>query len=218
MVSNSAIIIFTRYPEPGLTKTRLISELGPEGAARFHKNLVERMVEIVRSFINNKPIKLIISFNHSDTKQIKNWLGSKIIYHKQSGDNLGGKISSNFKQVLKSGVDKAILIGTDIPEISPKHLNIALTTLKNHDTVLGPASDGGYYLIGMNRDSYSPKLFQNINWGRAGVLNQTLNKIIDLGSDYYLMDKLNDIDTPEDLKKLKQRKPKLYSEIMKGEN
>jgi hypothetical protein len=214
--SNSAIIIFTRYPEPGLTKTRLIPELGPQGAAQLHKNLVQRIVGTVRSYIKDKKIKLIISFDHSDIKQTKNWLGSQLKFLKQKGDTLGNKMNNSLNSVLGNDVDKAILIGTDIPEISSKHLGVALTELENYDTVLGPASDGGYYLIGMNRDSCSPKLFQNINWGGAGVLNQTLNKIIDLGSDYYLLDKLNDIDTPEDLKKLKQRKPKLYSEIMKG--
>ena len=216
MDSNSAIIIFTKYPEPGLTKTRLIPELGPQGAAQLHKNLVERIVGIVSSYIKDKKVKLMISFDHSDIKQTKNWLGSQLKFLKQKGDTLGNKMNNSLNSVLGNGVDKAILIGTDIPEISSKHLGVALTELENYDTVLGPASDGGYYLIGMKNNSYSSKIFQNINWSGKSVMQKTIKNIVELGMDYYLLDKLNDIDTSEDLKKLKQGKPKLYSEIMKG--
>ena len=100
--------------------------------------------------------------------------------------------------VFEDGNEKAVLIGTDVPEITDVILNDAFQKLSEHDVVLGPAKDGGYYLIGMNENL--PSLFENMKWSNEKVLDITLERISKLGKSFYLLEELIDIDTEEDLR------------------
>ena len=215
-MEDNAIVVFTRYPEPGQTKTRLIPALGEEGAANFHKNLMIKILGTVVNYTSGDSSEFIVSFSDSDLDKIKKLLGPDLNYCKQREGHLGQKLKGCFKQIFKNDYKKALIIGSDIPEIGPQHLEIASKKLDTHEIVLGPAYDGGYYLIGMTASSFSPRIFENIEWGGSTVLENTLDRIKTLNQDYYLLPELKDIDTPEDLNTLKNNNNQLYQLLTEG--
>ena len=129
------------------------------------------------------------------------WLGATYLYQPQRGATLGDRMASAFEDAFQNQVDQAVLIGTDIPGLTPATLENAFDSCGKADVVLGPASDGGYYLIGMHRGVFpaARKLFANMNWGADRVLADTLKIAAISGLRTRLLEKLTDVDSIEDL-------------------
>jgi len=208
-----AIIIFTRYPVPGQTKTRLIPVLGAEQAARFQKNLTQRIIKKTHAAVRESPAQLIISYAHTNLRKMQQWLGKEQTYFKQNGHNLGQKLSHSFAHAFKHDFDPVIIIGSDIPGLNSNILKTALYYAQNYPVVLGPAKDGGYYLISLQRVAFSPLLFRHINWGTGSVLKETITRIDKLAQSYYLLPSLVDIDTPENIENFKKENPELFQKL-----
>lgn len=189
------VIIFTRYPEPGRAKTRLIPVLGAEGAAKLHRQMTEYTISQVRQLQTD--VSLQVYFTGSDCTCFQNWLGSDLIYHRQGEGDLGSRMAQAFEAALSSGIDAAIIIGTDCPSLNPALMTEAFEMLNQHDLVLGPATDGGYYLIGLRRLIY--ELFVGINWGTSEVFQKTVEIANNLKLAVAYLTPLADIDRPEDL-------------------
>jgi len=158
----------------------------------FHANrlVLERAVEVEVRFVGG------------DKKRMKKWLGPLYSYHFQSGEDLGVRMATAFKDTFQSEVESVILAGTDIPELSAKMLENAFSKLKTIPMILGPSNDGGYYLIGLRRDindKTRDALFEGVDWGGQRVLEQTKRNARKQKVDYQLLDELNDVDLPEDL-------------------
>jgi uncharacterized protein len=198
------LIIFTRYPRPGQAKTRLIPALGPEGAARLQKAMTEHSLRQARGF--KRPIA--IYYTNGEESELRDWLGEDLCYYPQCSGDLGAKMLGAFWDSLGEEVGAAVIIGTDCPGIDTQLLAQTFEALQTSDLVLGPALDGGYYLIGLRR--VIPALFDNIPWSTDQVLGQTLGIAKGLGLDVYLLPELPDIDRPEDLQYLP---PHLQSRI-----
>ena len=133
---------------------------------------------------------------------MKNWLGPDFDYRSQGRGDLGLRMQRSFEDAFKAGATEAVIIGTDIPDITDVIIQKAFDALKLKNVVLGPAKDGGYYLIGLQKDSLSqaiPDLFTGINWGKDGVLNKTIEVVKGLGLNFSLLDELEDVDRLEDL-------------------
>jgi hypothetical protein len=198
---NRQLIVFTRFPAAGVTKTRLIPTLGAAGAALLQRRMTEHTLKRVgRVRITPEPA-VEIRFEGGDKKQMLAWLGNGYRYQRQEGDTLGDRMASAFEDAFKRRVDQAALIGTDIPGITPATLESAFHSLGPADVVLGPASDGGYYLIGMHRGAFpvARKLFANMNWGAGSVLADTLKIAAVSGLRTRLLEKLTDVDDPSGL-------------------
>lgn len=192
------LIVFTRYPEPGQTKTRLISALGAEGAAALHRQMAEHTLIQVRELRHNRPLSVEVWFQGGkEPNNMQDWLGSELVYQPQSNGELGFRMVQALSSAFQDGMESVIIIGTDCPGLNANLIAQAFHQLLSHDLVLGPAIDGGYYLIGLRR--FIPELFSGINWGTAEVLQQTVEiaKKLDLSVAY--LPPLADVDRPEDL-------------------
>lgn len=193
--SKRRLIIFTRYPRPGLTKTRLIPVLGPEGAARLQAEMTGRVVLQARRLAPE--IDLEIRHDGGSTEAMGRWLGTDLIYRPQGEGDVGRRMARALGAALDEGAPAVVLIGTDCPGVTPVLLDAAFDALQNHDLVLGPAADGGYFLVGLTRQA--PALFEDMTWGHDRVLRKTMARADRLGLRKTLMDTLVDVDRPEDL-------------------
>lgn len=190
------LIIFTRYPEPGKTKTRLIPALGKEGAAKLQQKMTEQKLTEALKLQALYPISIEIYFTGGNQQLMQDWLGN-LIYKKQSKGDIGKRMEVAFQSVFETGSDRAVLIGIDCPDLNSELILEAFQALNQHDLVLGPAADGGYYLIGLNY--LIPELFTGISWSTAEVLPQTQNIAQLLQLSVASLPILSDIDRPEDL-------------------
>ena len=190
------LIIYSRYPEPGKTKTRMIPALGAEGAAKLQREMTEHTLNTARQLKSDRGVNLEVHFAGGDIQLMSDWLGSDIKYIPQVVGDLGCKMQSSFRQAFNNN-QRAITIGIDCPDINLSILNNGFDLLRKKELVLGVAEDGGYYLIGLNR--MIPELFYNINWGTEVVLEQTKAIAKSLNINIGYLPTLSDVDRPEDL-------------------
>ncbi|MDX2244034.1 MAG: TIGR04282 family arsenosugar biosynthesis glycosyltransferase [Leptolyngbyaceae cyanobacterium bins.302] len=197
MSISTHLLIFTRYPKPGLAKTRLIPALGENGAAILSRQLTEHTLAQVHQLQQYSAMSVEIYFAGGTLDLMQQWLGSGWSYIAQAEGNLGDRMAQAFQSAFASGMQPVILIGSDCPELNPSILLQAEKALADHDLVLGPAEDGGYYLIGLRR--LIPELLAGISWSTAAVLQQTLAIAQQMQLTVSLLPVLRDIDHPEDL-------------------
>jgi hypothetical protein len=192
-------LIFTRYPVAGQVKTRLIPALGADRAALLHRRMTENTVDIARSASACTPT---VCFTGARESRFRTWLGDRgMRYMKQPSGNLGSRLTKAFLHALTGGTERVVAIGTDVPSLSSEILDRAFDALDQHDVVLGPAADGGYYLIGMKR--LHPALFEQVSWGTEKVLAQTQHAMQHLGLRCSLLPVLPDVDRPVDVQPLR---------------
>lgn len=188
----SALIIFVRNPELGKVKTRLAKSIGDENALFIYKQLLERTYEITSDLSCDKFVFYADEINHDD-------LWKNEIYKKrlQSGEDLGGRMRGAFNALFEEGYEKVIIIGSDCYELTTSILEDAFKRLEQADFVLGPSTDGGYYLLGMK--AMNEVLFANKKWSTDTVLVDTLNDIKTSAASYFLLTKLTDVDEEENI-------------------
>ena len=191
------LIIFTRYPEPGKTKTRLIPVLGAEGAATLQRQMTQHKLAEVQKLQAVSKLSVEVHFAGGNEQLMQDWLGSSITYQQQSEGDIGCRMASAFEASFEGRMNRVVLIGTDCPDLNAHLLVEAFQALEQHDLVLGPAEDGGYYLIGLRR--LIPELFTGISWSTAEVLQQTQTMAQKLGLSAGYLPLLSDVDRPEDL-------------------
>lgn len=191
------LIIFTRYPEPHKTKTRLISVLGPEGAARLQREMTLHTLVNAREFASGLPTVVEVRFEGGDAKKMEACFGNSVLYRPQGPGDLGGRLQRAFAEAFGGGAHRIIVIGADCPEITPALIAEADERLATYDLVLGPARDGGYYLIGLRKPA--SELFRDIPWGSDRVFNETVRRASELSLSVSLLKTLSDVDRPEDL-------------------
>ncbi|AFZ37799.1 Protein of unknown function DUF2064 [Stanieria cyanosphaera PCC 7437] len=191
------LIIFSRYPEPGKTKTRMIPVLGATGAANLQRQMTEHTLKQVQQLQQFGSVEIEIHFTGGNHQLMSEWLGKNIAYYSQITGDLGKKMEFAFAQAFNRGKQKVVIIGIDCPDLNSLILKTAFVALQQQDLVLGVAEDGGYYLIGLNR--LVPELFKNISWGSGRVLAQTEAIAKQLGLNIGYLPQLRDIDRPEDL-------------------
>lgn len=196
-INQEQLIIFTRYPEPGKTKTRMIPILGEQGAANLQRQMTEATIKIAKHLNRDRSVFLTIYFTGANEELMKKWLGNDIIYQQQSEGDLGQRMELAFEKSFLQGIKRVVIIGIDCPDLDETILNQAFNSLKQQDLVLGAAVDGGYYLIGLSK--LVPQLFKGINWGTCEVFAQTQAIARQLKLSVSYLPVLRDIDRPEDL-------------------
>jgi rSAM/selenodomain-associated transferase 1 len=200
-MKNNHLIIFVKNKIPGKTKTRLAAGIGPQKAMEIYDLLLAHTHLATRCL----PFKKTVYFS----QQLENnglWADGNFSLALQQGPGLGERMQEAFEQQFAAGAERVCIIGSDTFEISPELIQQAFQVLETKDTVIGPAHDGGYYLLGMNE--LQPEFFQNKAWSTESVLPQTLEDIERLQLSCSLLPQLNDIDHKEDWlahqKKIKQ--------------
>ena len=196
-IEHSRIIVFSRLPQPGNTKTRMIPALGPEGAADLQCQMTRRTLATVDGTALLVDCESEIRHTGGTSEQMADVFGSGRCYVPQGEGDLGERLHRAFADAFTNGMHRAVCIGSDCPSISHDLLSEALRRLADHDLVIGPATDGGYYLIGMNQPH--PDLFVGIDWGTESVLVQTLARAESLGLRVHRLAELSDVDEPADL-------------------
>ncbi|WDQ19548.1 TIGR04283 family arsenosugar biosynthesis glycosyltransferase [Rhodopirellula sp. P2] len=189
--------MFSRYPEPGVTKTRMIPALGAERAAGLQESLTKRTLAVASEYRSGHSCDLEVRFAGGDSTRMRNAFGTDKEYRSQQGASLGERLIDAFAVAFNEGATRVVVIGSDCPEMDPTILDEAMRALSHADVVLGPAIDGGYYLIGLNANQ--PGLFQEIDWGGENVFRQTARKAIQLRCKVHCLQTLSDVDYPEDL-------------------
>jgi len=195
VTENDRLIIFVKNPEIGRVKTRLAKIIGDEQALSIYQKLLLYTKEITKGLNADKAVYYSEHIDNNDLWD--NMLFSK---HLQRGDDLGERMQNAFAEAFAQGKERVIIIGSDCLELETYMIKEAFAVLESNDVVLGPAKDGGYYLIGMT--AFLPTLFEDKNWSTDDLLMDTISDLKKMNAKYYLLKTLNDIDTIEDLKAL----------------
>ena len=193
----------TRYPQAGHVKTRLAAEVGDARAAQLHSDIARYCVRRMHAVALSGDVDLEVRVAGGSPRKTRPWLGRRVRVRAQSGPDLGARLADALRTALAEGAPSAIAVGSDAPELGGEQVRAALATLKDADVVLGPAADGGYYLIGVSPSasarSIPSLLTTDIPWGGPDVLAATLAAADRAGLAVGLLDELADIDRPEDL-------------------
>lgn len=190
MYSDCRLVIFTRFPIPGKAKTRLIPVLGAEGAALHQK----MMTEFIVSQAKGAGVSIEIRYTDGSDEEMRNWLGNDILFKHQGDGDLGQRMARAISENLNHDLKKVAIIGSDCPDFRSSDIKELFKELEVHPIAIGPATDGGYYTIGMN--VLHSELFTGIDWGTDKVLSQTLSstaipiKLLTTRSD---VDELSDL-------------------------
>lgn len=201
MTCRDHLLLFTRYPEAGRSKTRLIPALGAEGAARLQKLLTEKIAAQAKMLSASLDVQTVVHYSGGTNKKMASWLGALTFVPQPTGD-LGLRMRAAFRHAFAAGARKAVLVGSDIPEIDANLLACAFAALQNSPVVIGPSHDGGYYLIGMCADvaeQLYPLLFLGMTWSTPEVFANSRKRLAKADCPSTVLALLRDIDTPEDL-------------------
>lgn len=191
----NALIVVVKNPVPGRVKTRLQSRYTPQQAARLYIAFVKDTLDKVRRLHIDKRI---IAFDPPNEEQaVRKVCDNDFEYVPQVQDDLGQRMYQALLQQLQSGAQRVILIGTDIPSLPATYITQAFELLKSKDVVIGPSTDGGYYLVGISRPC--PEIFENINWSTFSVLSETTESLRRHNYSLGLVPPWFDVDTPEEL-------------------
>ena len=194
--AEGALIIFAKAPIPGQVKTRLCPPLNPDEAASLHGSMVMDIAEQTRGICRlDRFLACTPSSDHAFFQTLA--ARYRLTLCEQVGDDLGQRMNHAINKSLKKGYQYALVIGTDIPALSPETYKKAAFLLKTQDIVLGPTHDGGYYLIGLKHPT--PGIFVDIAWSTENVLALTQEKAKVLGRTVGLLDFERDVDTFEDI-------------------
>ncbi len=191
------VIVFTRYPEAGVTKTRLIPALGPERAAEVQTQLTKRTLETALRHGGEAHCDIEVRFAGGDRPLMEALFGNTAQYRRQDEGDLGQRLEKACQTAFAEGAESVLVIGSDCPDLNCQILSQAQAALTEADVVIGPALDGGYYLIGLR--AAAPTLFSDVDWGTEHVLAQTIEKTNAAGLTMKRLPALSDVDEPEDL-------------------
>ena len=200
--ASERLILFTRYPEPGTAKTRLVSLLGAEGAAEFQRRLTVHAAKAAAEAGRLRGLSLEIRHEGGGESRMRDWLGDGFTFRPQGSGDIGARMQTSLGDAFAEGAPRAVLIGSDIPGLTSATVVRAFNALKHHDLVFGPAADGGYYLIGMTAACFrrgTAYLGPSIPWGSPDVLARTLGMARDARLIFTLLKTLADVDRPQDL-------------------
>ncbi|MEQ9422821.1 MAG: TIGR04282 family arsenosugar biosynthesis glycosyltransferase [Cyclobacteriaceae bacterium] len=186
------LIIFVKNPVLGKVKTRLAKDIGNEKALEVYKKLLQHTHDVTDSLSVTKRVYYSDVIDENDL-----WANDKFEKFQQSGADLGERMHNAFQQGFADGFDHICIIGSDCFEINSEIIEMAFSKLKTHDFVIGPAKDGGYYMLGMK--SLHKSLFENKEWSTDKVLKETLTDIERLGKRFWKLAELNDVDRVGDI-------------------
>lgn len=194
MNNQNLLIVFAKNLELGKVKTRIAETRGNEVALKIYLSLLRYTLEQCKP-LKNCSIHIYYS-NYTTFTDESDFIKKKLV---QQGNSLGERMKNAFEKSFQQGFKKIVLIGSDCPEIKTQHIEKAFQFLATHPTVIGPATDGGYYLLGLN--TFYPELFTNMPWSTHSLLQKTKQFLAENKIPFFLLEELSDVDTEEDAKR-----------------
>ncbi len=201
----NALILFVKYPTPGRVKTRLGRTIGMELSARLYRMFAETSFAIADELSKNSTRVYVWFAPGGEASAIQSWVGREhFVYAEQRGDSLGDRMRYAFQETFRQGATNAVILGTDIPELEGSLVAQAFETLQQYHAVLGPSTDGGYYLLGMAAPGHD--LFDGVPWSTPEVFPATLRLLEKHHATVAFLPTLSDIDTVEDYIRFRTRR------------
>lgn len=191
-------MVFLKAPVPGKAKTRLGEMVGMRKAAAVYKRLSEGTMKTVGQLAMEGAHPVLWCDPPGQLMRFRRWLGDGYRYRCQPRGDLGERMALAFRDAFRKNADRVLVIGTDCPGLSPDILRRAFKLLDKRPVVIGPAMDGGYYLLGLRK--MNPELFRDIPWSTERVLSATLSKTRHMGLQVACLPVLRDVDTEGDLR------------------
>ena len=189
--------MFAKRPEAGAVKSRLAAVIGPEWAARLYGAFLRDLVARLATMRANRVIAYAPADAHAYFTDLAAGQFRLVV---QAPGSLGDRMAGFFSGSFQSGAERVVLIGSDSPDLPLGNVSRAFEELADHDVVLGPSDDGGYYLIGMRR--MIPEVFQDIRWSTSNVRTETIERLRGLGIAHALLEAWYDVDVVDDLERL----------------
>lgn len=200
-VAPNRLVLFTRFPRPGHAKTRLIPRLGPEGAAELQRAMTRHALRRITPSLASESVALEVRYTDGDRESVRSWLEPEVpgttIYTQQPEGDLGVRMLGSFLDAFEQGAERVAILGLDVPAVRALHIDTVFAQLATHDLALGPALDGGYWIIGLTRAH--AELFADMPWGTRHVLARTIEIAERLALRVHRLETLRDVDEPEDL-------------------
>jgi hypothetical protein len=192
-----ALLVFVRAPEPGRVKTRLAAAIGDQAALRVYRRLAEHTLAEARA-LAVEGVAVRVHYAPADTGDaVRAWLGAGPLYLPQADGDLGVRMKDAFARAFEDGAERVVIVGSDLPEVSALLLRRAFELLDAHPAVIGPARDGGYYLLGLR--GMTCGIFDGVEWSTSAVLRTTLERFSAAGVEPAALEVLADVDTVDDL-------------------
>lgn len=199
MNQEHCLILFVKYPEKGKVKSRIVFN-GDDGLVA---DLYRCFIEDLLARVSSGDYRLFIAFDPPEKeKDFIEFLGSSFSYLPQTGADLGARMHNAFAVCFAEGFQSVVIMGSDSPDLSQRIIEDAFQSLQNHGAVIGPTYDGGYYLIGFSKDSFSGSFFENIAWSTGGVYAETVRRFDKEGVSFHVLPRWRDIDTVDDVRAL----------------
>jgi uncharacterized protein len=190
------VIFFVKTPQRGNVKTRLAAGISQEKALNIYVLLLKHSWRVLK----NTGIDILVAYTPPGYLHLmKKMFGAECDYLLQKGNDMGSRMANAFQQVFDNGTEQSLLTGSDLPGLDEETIIAAFEALADHDVVLGPSGDGGYYLIGIQQKSFSKAIFKEIAWGSSRVHDQTVSLIKERNLSLFVLPIKNDIDTLSDL-------------------
>lgn len=189
-MSKNLVMVFTRNPELGKVKTRLAKTIGEQSALNIYNFLLNHTETVIRNIDCDKAIYYSVKVRDNDI-----WDPSLYSKHLQQGKDLGKRMYNAFLDAFSEGYKKVVIVGSDLYDLQPKHIENAFRKLDSYEVVIGPSEDGGYYLLGMK--TIHSQVFTTKEWGTSTVFENTINDL--QNESVFLLEELNDIDVYVDI-------------------
>jgi uncharacterized protein len=196
------LVVMTRYPEPGTVKSRLVPVLGAEGAASLQRDMTARILRAARVLRSRTGIGVTVRFAGGSAALMRRAFGRDLAFRPQAAGDLGDRIRAAVEAELAVGARRVVVVGADCPRLDAERLSDSFDRLESAPFVVGPAVDGGYYLIGLRADADPGSLSAvttRVPWGTSAVFARTVAVLNGLGITPAVLEELSDVDRPEDL-------------------
>lgn len=201
-IKKTCLLLFVKYPKKGTVKLRLCRTLNEDLVLELYRCFVRDTLNMIEKI----DLPCFVCFHPPNAQaEFIRWLGPSYQFLPQTGSNLGERMKLCFAEVFTKGFQSAILMGSDSPDLPEDYINRAVSLLQTKDVVIGPTSDGGYYLIGFQTTTFTPQVFDGISWSTSLVLEETLRKLQQISRSVGILPVWSDIDTYSDLQNLINR-------------
>ena len=201
-MEKECVLFFVKWPEKGKVKTRLAREIGSDHAVNLYRCFILDLAETLKKL----PQDVILCYSPTDAEPLfRSWLGDRFQYLPQPDGDLGMRMKKSFVQAFENGYKRAVLIGSDCPDLPEATLKQAFTELEKTEAVIGPAVDGGYWLIGFQSPSFYAPVFEGISWSTETVFTETMKKFSQRKINVAVLPKWMDIDTMANLREWHER-------------
>lgn len=198
-MNDTCILLFVKYPEAGKVKTRLGDVIGHDVAARLYAHFVQDMMQCLTRLDTSLRICYVPEEGRDLESEFRKWLGDAHTYKAQEGADLGERMKNAMQSAFDAGFSRVVLMGSDIPDYPCELVEKTLLDLDRIEAAIGPAYDGGYYLIGFRKDTFMPEIFDGIEWGHADVFRPTMERLRARQYEVLRLPDWNDVDTIWDL-------------------